>query len=455
MARQIPVDALPDLTAPTVTLMTDIHGMAPEEVEALVTRPIEAVVNGAPGVRRVRSNSTFGLSTIWVEFEGDTDIYLARQIVNEKLQIVAPNLPVGAVPMMGAITSIMGEIMTIGIYSDRHSMMELKEVADFTVRKRLLAVPGVSQVVIVGGDTREFRIDVDQNRLKSLSVSLSEVIDAAGKMNENFSAGIMKNSGQDYLIRGMGRVKSVADIEESVVVTRNGIPVLMRDVASITISPAFRIGDTSVNASPAILLSVLKHPQTNTMDLTLRVDKSMVELEKTLSPGIKIDTQVFRQGTFIQRAIDNVSRSLYEATILVILILVFFLGNFRTTIISLTSIPLSLVFSILIFRLLDLNLNTMTLGGIAISIGMLVDDAIIDVENVLRRLYENAARPAKEQKPVYEVMFSGIKEIRASIINATFIIIVVFVPLFFLSGIEGRLLRPLGIAYIASIFGSL
>lgn len=455
MARQIPVDALPDLTAPTVTLMTDIHGMAPEEVEALVTRPIEAVVNGAPGVRRVRSNSTFGLSTIWVEFEGNTDIYLARQIVNEKLQIVAPNLPAGAVPMMGAITSIMGEIMTIGIYSDRHSMMELKEVADFTVRKRLLAVPGVSQVVIVGGDTKEFRIDIDQSRLKSLSVSLSEVIDAAGKMNENFSAGIMKSSGQDYLIRGMGRVKSVADIEESVVVTRNGIPVLMRDVASITISPAFRIGDTSVNASPAILLSVLKHPQTNTMDLTLRVDKSMAELEKTLPAGIRIDTQVFRQGTFIQRAIDNVSRSLYEATILVILILVFFLGNFRTTIISLTSIPLSLVFSILIFRLLDLNLNTMTLGGIAISIGMLVDDAIIDVENVLRRLHENAARPANEQKPVYEVMFSGIKEIRASIINATFIIIVVFVPLFFLSGIEGRLLRPLGIAYIASIFGSL
>lgn len=455
MASQIPVDALPDLTAPTVTLMTDIHGMAPEEVEALVTRPIEAVVNGAPGVRRVRSNSTFGLSTIWVEFEGNTDIYLARQIVNEKLQIIAPNLPAGAVPMMGAITSIMGEIMTIGVYSSRHSMMELKEIADFTVKKRLMAIPGVSQVVIVGGDTKEFRIDVDQSRLKSLSVSLSEVIDAARKMNENFSAGIMKNSGQDYLIRGMGRVRTVSDIEESVVVTRSGIPVLMRDIASITISPEFRIGDTSVNASPAILLSVLKHPQTNTMELTSKVDRSMAELEKTLPQGIRVDTEVFRQGTFIQRAIDNVSRSLYESTILVILILVFFLGNFRTTIISLASIPLSLVFAIFIFRLFDLNLNTMTLGGIAISIGMLVDDAIIDVENVLRRLHENAARPANEQKPVYQVMFSGIKEIRASIINATFIIIVVFVPLFFLSGIEGRLLKPLGIAYIASILGSL
>lgn len=455
LAIQIPIDALPDLTAPTVTLMTDIHGMAPEEVEALVTRPIEAVVNGAPGVRRVRSNSTFGLSTIWIEFEGGTDIYLARQIVNEKLQIVTPNLPAGVVPMMGAITSIMGEIMTIGLYSKEHSMMFLKELADFTVRKRLLAISGVSQVVIVGGETKEFRIDIDQNKLKSLSVSLSEVTDAALKMNENFSAGIMKNSGQDYLIRGMGRIKSIADIENSVVVTRNGVPVLMSDIAAISISPAFRIGDTSVNASPAILLSVLKHPQTNTMELTARVDKEMAELEKTLPAGVKIDTQVFRQATFIQRAIDNVRRSLLEASILVTLILIVFLGNLRTTIISLVSIPLSLIFTVFVLRFFNLNLNTMTLGGIAISIGLLVDDAIIDVENVLRRLHENYALPPAEQKPAFEVMFQGIREIRASIINANFIIIVVFLPLFFLSGIEGRLLKPLGIAYIASILGSL
>lgn len=455
MAQQIPVDALPDLTAPTVTLMTDIHGMAPEEVESLITRPIEAVVNGAPGVRRVRSNSTFGLSTIWIEFEGGTDIYLARQIVNEKLQIVVPTLPEGATPIMGAITSIMGEIMTIGLYSPNHSMMYLKELADFTIRKRLLAVAGVSQVVIVGGDTKEYRVEIDQEKLRALSVTLPEVVEAAGKMNENFSAGILKNGGQDYLIRGIGRIRSVADIEESVVVTRDGIPVLMRDIASVKIRPAFHIGNTSVNASPAILLSVLKHPQTNTMELTRRVDKNMADLQKTLPEGIKIDTHVFRQASFIQKAIDNVKSSLFDATILVILILVFFLGNFRTTIISLVSIPLSLVFSIFVFRLLGLNLNTMTLGGIAISIGLLVDDAIIDVENVLRLLKENAAKPPDEKKPVFEVMFYGIREIRASIINANMIIIVVFLPLFFLSGIEGRLLLPLGIAYISAIFGSL
>lgn len=455
LARQIPIDALPDLTAPTVTLMTDCHGMAPEEVETLITRPLESAVNGAPGVRRVRSNSTFGLSTVWVEFHGNTDIYLARQIVNEKLQLVAPTLPRGAVPTMGAITSIMGEIMTIGLYSPTHSLMYLKELADFTIRKHLLSIPGVSQVVIIGGETKEFRITVDQAKLIALSVSLREIEEAAEKMNENFSAGIMKTGGQDYLIRGLGRAKTVADIENSVVVTHDGVPILMKDVASITICPAFRIGDTSVNASPAVLLTVLKHPQTNTLELIQRVDRGMIDLQKTLPAGIVIDTQVFRQATFIQRAIDNVRKSLVEATILVILILVVFLGNLRTTVISLTAIPLSLVMTAFVFHLLDLNLNTMTLGGIAIAIGLIVDDAIIDVENVFRRLHENALKPAALRKPQLDVIFLATTEIRSSIINATMIVIVVFLPLFFLSGVEGRLLQPLGIAYIVSIAASL
>lgn len=455
MALQIPIDALPDLTAPTVTLMTDIHGMAPEEVEALITRPIERAVKGAPGVRRVRSNSTFGLSTIWVEFNGGTNIYLARQIVNEKVQLVASTLPAGAVPTMGAITSIMGEVMTIGLYSPKHSMMFLKELADFTVRKRLLSIPGVSQVVIVGGETKEFRINIDQNKLKALNVSLAEVSAAALKMNENFSAGMMKANGQDYLIRGMGRVKSISDLEESVVITRNGTPILMKDIASVTISPAFRIGDTSVNGRPALLISVLKHPQTNTMELTRLVDESMEELQKTLPEGAVIDTQIFRQATFIQRAIDNVNSSLLDACILVVLILVLFLGNLRTSVISLVSIPMSLIVAIFAFKLLGLNLNTMTLGGIAIAIGLLVDDAVIDVDNILRSLHENLQKPPEAQQSVFEVMFQAIREIRLSIINANLILIVVFIPLFFLSGVEGRLLMPLGTAYIAAVFGSL
>lgn len=455
MATTIPLDVLPDLTAPTVTIMTDAHGMAPEEVEALVTRPIESAVGGATGVRRVRSNSTFGLSTVWIEFVDSTDIYRARQVVNEKLQLVSANLPKDAVPMMGPVSSIMGEIMTIGLYSDRHAPMELKSVADFTLRKRLLAIPGVSQVVTVGGETKQYRISIDPKKLAGYSLSLHEVVEAARKMNENFSAGVMKTAGEDYLIRGLGRIKSIDDIENSVVAAREGIPVLMRDIASITISPAFRIGDTAVNSRPSVALSVIKHNEVNTLQLTARIDASMADLQNSLPEGMIIDTKIFRQATFINLALENVKKVLIEGAVLVMLILMFFLGNFRTTVISLTAIPLSLVFLTFVFKLLDLNLNTMTLGGIAIAIGVVVDDAIIDVENVFRRLHENSRKPAAERQHALTVIFQATREIRSSIINATLIIIVVFVPLFFLSGMEGRLLRPLGISYIVSIGASL
>lgn len=452
---KMPVDVLPDLTAPTVTIITESHGMATEEVETVVTYPIETAVTGSSGVRRVRSYTVAGLSTVWVEFTWGTDIYKARQVVNEKLQSLAGVLPADAVPQLAPISSIMGEIMHVALVSDRHTTMELKETADFVVRKRLLAVNGVSQVSNIGGDTRQYHVELDQQRLQAFGVTVGEVITALKGANENFAAGVMKTNGQEYMIRGVGRVRTPADLEQVVVKSQGGVPVLVRDVARVVIGPAFRYGEASANAMPGVVISIQKHPTANTLELTKRLDAKLAELQKGLPAGMKLETDIFRQSDFITRAIDNIKKVLTEGALLVIVILFLFLGNVRTTLISIAAMPLSLLFAIFALKIFDISINTMTLGGMAIAIGVIVDDAIIDVENVFRRLRENRLKPESEQLPALRVIFDASKEIRASIVNATMIILMVFMPLFFLSGVEGRLLRPLGISYMVSIGASL
>lgn len=452
---KMPVDVLPDLTAPTVTIITEAHGMATEEVETVVTYPIETAVTGSSGVRRVRSYTVAGLSTVWVEFTWGTDIYKARQVVNEKLQALAGILPTDAIPQLAPISSIMGEIMHVSLISDKHTTMELKETADFVVRKRLLAVSGVSQVSNIGGDTRQYQVELDPQRLQAFGVTVGEVITALKGANENFAAGVMKKAGQEYLIRGVGRVRTTADLEQVVVATRGGVPTLVRDVARVVIGPAFRYGDASANGKPAVVISIQKHPTANTLELTKRLEGKLAELQKSLPAGMKLETDIFRQSDFIERAIDNIKKVLTEGGLLVIAILFLFLGNIRTTLISIAAIPLSLLFAIFALRIFDISINTMTLGGMAIAIGVIVDDAIIDVENAFRRLRENRMKPENERSPARKVIFDASKEIRASVVNATMIILMVFLPLFFLSGVEGRLLRPLGISYMVSIGASL
>ena len=459
VARQLPVDVFPDLTAPTVTVLTEAHGMATEEVEALVAFPIETAVNGATGVRRVRSSSAAGIAIVWVEFDWGTDIFAARQIVNEKLQAVQTSLPddVGP-PVLAPISSIMGEIMVISLTAQDGSgvgMMDLRSLADWTVRRRLLAVPGVSQVVPIGGDVKQYQIHVLPEKLAAYRISLHEVLRAARSSNVNFSGGVYMDGGQEYLIRGTGRVRSVEEIAQSVVATRDHTPVLIRDLAEVAIGPAVKFGDGSADAEPAVIVLVQKQPNANTLALTARIDQTIAEIEKTLPAGTVVDAHVFRQADFIQVAIDNVLAALRDGAALVVVVLFLFLWNLRTTFISVVAIPLSLVAAVFVFQLLEITINTMTLGGLAIAIGALVDDAIIYVENVFRRLKaENGRRPEERRAPD-EVILSASREIRGPMINATLIIIIVFVPLFWLSGVEGRLLRPMGYAYITSIFASL
>ncbi|MBI3193999.1 MAG: efflux RND transporter permease subunit, partial [Ignavibacteriae bacterium] len=453
---QIPVDVFPDLTAPTVVILTEAHGMATEEVETMVTFPIETAANGATGVRRVRSSSAMGISIIWVEFDWGTDIFIARQIVNEKLQLISSQLPTGvSAPVLAPISSIMGEIMLISIASDNHSQLDVRTVADWTIRKRLLAVPGVSQVVPIGGGRKQYQVLVDPDKLLSYNVSVEDVLHAVEESNANSSGGVFMEKGQEYLIRGLGRVYSVEDIGISVVTVRNNVPILVRDVAEVKIDAATKIGDGSVNAKPAVVISIQKQPGANTLELTERIEETLSEIQKTLPEGMNINTHIFRQSDFIQIAINNILVALRDGAILVIIILILFLGNVRTTFISLTAMPLSLIFAIFVMKFFDITINTMTLGGMAIAIGAIVDDAIIDVENVFRRLKENAKKEESERHLTFDVIFDASREIRSSIVNATLIIIVVFLPLFFLSGVEGRLLAPLGIAYIASIGASL
>jgi CzcA family heavy metal efflux pump len=454
-AARMPVDVFPDLTAPTVTVLTEAHGMAPEEVEALVTFPIETAVNGATGVRRVRSSTAQGISVVWVEFEWGTDIFRDRQIVSEKLQTVAAALPAGvSAPVLAPVSSVMGEIMMIGLTGPQ-SPMDLRTVADWTIRRRLLAVPGVAQVIPIGGDVRQYQVLADPARMLATGVSLGEVLAGAEGSNANAAGGVYLDRGQEYVIRGIGRIQSADDVARTVVAVRGGVPVLVGQVADVVVGPAPKYGDGSVEGRPGVVLAVQKQPGANTLELTRRIERELADMQATLPEGMEIHTDLFRQASFIRVAIDNVLAALRDGAILVVIIIFVFLWSVPATGISVLAIPLSLVAAIFAMRLLGITINTMSLGGMAIAIGALVDDAIIYVENVFRRLKENHHRDEGDRRPALAVIYGASREIRAPIVNATLIIIVVFLPFFFLSGVEGRLLRPLGIAYVVSILASL
>lgn len=453
---EMPIDVFPDLTAPTVSIMTEAHGMAPEEVEKLVTFPIETAVNGASGVRRVRSNSIQGLSTVWVEFDWGTDIYIARQIVNEKLQIMRNSLPEGVdPPVMAPITSIMGEIMLVGLTATETPPMELRTLAEFSVARRIQSVPGVSQVLVYGGETRQYQVQVDPFKVAARGLALDQVLKAVAESNINATGGVFVDAGQEYLIRGLGRVRNVEDIERTVITVKDGVPVLVKDVAEVVVAPAFKLGTASISNEDGVLLVVAKQPEANTLELTEEILATLDGMGNALPDDVTLHTDIFRQADFINVAVDNVVGALRDGAILVTIILFLFLLNFRTTVISVLAIPLSLVVAFLAMRVFGFSVNTMTLGGMAIAIGVLVDDAIIYVENVYRRIRQNAIRPETERRPFEEVVAAASREIRSPIAMATFIVIVVFIPLFFLGGIEGRMLKPLGFAYVASILASL
>lgn len=455
-AVTLPVDVFPDLTAPTVTVLTEAHGMAPEEVETLVTFPIETAVNGAAGVRRVRSSSAQGISIVWVEFDWGMDIFRARQIVSEKLQLVGAQLPVGiGPPVLAPITSIMGEIMLVGLTGEGGSPMDLRAAADWTIRKRLLAVPGVAQVVPIGGEVKQYQVHVRPERLRAYDVALHDVLVAAEAASATASGGVFLAGGQEILIRGLGRARNVEDISDAVVATRGGTPILLQDVAEVRVGPKPRFGTGSVNGEPAVVLAILKQPNANTLELTERIDRELDRLQSQLPPGMLVNRGIFRQADFISLAVDNVIEALRDGAVLVVVILFLFLWNFRTTAISTLAIPLSLAVALVVMQALGVTINTMTLGGMAIAIGALVDDAIIFVENAFRRLREERQKAASERRSPIDVIFGAAQEIRGPILNATLIITVVFVPFFFLSGVEGRMLQPLGFAYIVSILGSL
>jgi CzcA family heavy metal efflux pump len=453
---QSPVDVFPDLTAPTVTVVAEAHGMAPEEVETLLTFPIETALNGAAGVRRVRSNTTVGISVINVDFNWDVDIYRARQVVSERLQLVSGSLPSEVeAPVMGPVTSIMGEILFVGLTSKKHTPMELRTVADWTIARRLLSVPGVAQVIPIGGDKRQFQVLLDPKLLDAFEISADEVAHALELSNQNTSAGFLAEGGQEHLIHGLGRVQGPDDIAKSMITMRDGLPVLVGDVGKVSIGAALKRGEGGINSKRGVVIGIRKQPGANTLKLTKEIGKVLDTLEESIPAGMVLNRGLFRQADFIQVAIDNVSEALRDGSILVVLVVLLFLFSFRATFITAMAIPLSLLTAILLMRSHDMEINTMTLGGMAIAVGALVDDAIIDVENVLRRLRQNALGPVEQRRTVIEVVFTASKEIRRSIVFATVIIVLVFSPLFFLSGVEGRLLRPLGFAYAISLVASL
>ncbi len=456
VATRMEVDVFPDLTAPTVVVLTEAHGMAPEEVEKLVTFPIETSVNGATNVRRVRSSSSAGISIVWIEFEWNTDIFKARQIVNEKIIAVAEKLPQGVGnPTMTPQSSIMGEVMFISLTSDTTSLMDLRTIADWTIRPRLLAIGGVAQVIVMGGEYKQYQILASPQKMSYYNISLKELLKAAAEANGNSSGGFMNEYGNEYIVKGIGRTNDINELGKSVIKSSNGKVIKIEDVAEIKISSAQKIGDASSNTKPAIVLSVAKQPATNTLDLTKEIDNAVADMQSNLPKDIHVNTNIFRQADFINASISNIQKTLLEGSAFVVIILFLFLMNWRATVISLLAIPISLIAAILTLNWLGYTINTMSLGGMAIAIGALVDDAIIDVENVFKRLKQNAAKPIAERTDKLKVIFDASVEIRTSIINATFIIIVAFVPLFFLSGMEGKLLAPLGIAFIVSLFASL
>lgn len=454
-AGKMDVDVFPDLTAPAVVVMTDARGMAAEEVERLVTFPVETAVNGATGVRRVRSASLQGYSFVWVEFDWGTDVFNARQTVSEKMVALAGTMPGGVVPALAPQSSIMGEILFIGLQSDTTSMMELRTLADWVIKPAILAAGGVSQVTNIGGDYKQYQVLADPQMMLHYGVSMEELEQACRTMSQNSTGGILREYGNEYTLRGMARTADVEELGKSVIKLRNSEPVTVADVADVAVAAAVKMGYASQNARPAVILSVSKQPGANTLEVTRNIERTLAGLQKTLPAGVTLDTTIFRQSDFILSSVNNVQRALIEGAVLVIVILFLFLGSFRTTVISIIAIPLSLLGTIIVMNRLGININTMTLGGMCIAIGSLVDDAIIDVENVYRRLRQNHSKPAEERQPAIQVVYDGSREIRASILNATLIIIVAFVPLFFLEGMEGRMLKPLGIAYIVSLFMSL
>ena len=455
-ARTMPVDVFPDLTAPTVTILTEGHGMAPDEMESLVTFPIESAINGASGVRRVRSATAVGIAVVWVEFEWGTDIFTARQVVAEKLSLVSAALPPQVErPVLAPISSIMGEILFFSITSDQQDALTLRTVADTIVRRRLLAVAGVSQVTPIGGAERQFQVLASPERLRANGVSVTGLLEAVRGASASTSAGIFDEGSQEYVLQALGRVQSAADIGDSVVAMRGSRPVLVRDVAEVVEGPALQRGEGSRSGQPAVIVGVQKQPGANTIELTARLDRELDALQHELPAGMTIDRRIFRQADFIDVAIDNVLAALRDGGVLVVFVVLLFLANLRAASITLLAMPLSLAAAVLVLRGFDATINTMTLGGMAIAIGALVDDAIIDVENVVRRLRENQARPEDQRRAAADVVRDATLEIRTSIVFATVIIVLVFLPVFGLSGVEGRLLTPLAFAYIVSLMASL
>ena len=470
-AMHTEVDVFPDLNAPTVVIMTEANGMAAEEVEQLVTFPVETAVNGATGVRRVRSSSTNGFSVVWVEFDWETDVYLARQIVSEKLAVVSESLPsnVGK-PTLGPQSSILGEMLIVGLTADSTSMLDLRTIADWTIRPRLLSTGGVAQVAVLGGDIKEYQIQLDPERMRHYGVTLTEVMNVTREMNLNANGGVLYEYGNEYIVRGVISTDRVEQLAKAVVklqdsgaqtATANArplaaaSPVLLEDIADVRIGAKLpKLGTASERGKPAVLLTVTKQPATSTLELTDKLETSLKDLQKNLPSDVKVSTDIFRQSRFIESSIGNVQKSLFEGGIFVVIVLFLFLANVRTTVISLVTLPLSLIASLLALHYMGFTINTMSLGGMAIAIGSLVDDAIVDVENVYKRLRENRLKPEAERLSILEVVFNASKEVRMPILNSTLIIVVSFVPLFFLSGMEGRMLVPLGIAFIVALAAS-
>ena len=450
---RLPVDVLPDLNRPMVTIMTEAEGLAPQEVEQVVTYPVEAAMNGMPGVARVRSVSSPGLSIVYVEFDWSTDVYRSRQLVSEKLAIVREGLPRGVSPHMGPVTSIMGEILLVAITADAMPAMEVRELADFTIRPQILSISGVSQVIPIGGEVRQYRVSPDPAAMQNLDVTPEQVETAVSRFGTNTGGGFIDQHGREYLIRNVGLTKRLDDLRNTVVTYRQGQPVLLRQVAGVDFAPAVKRGDAGFNGRSAVIVSIQKQPGADTVELTRKIEAALDSIQKTLPPGVNAKNIQFRQATFIEASVGNVKRVLVEAGVVVAVVLIAFLMNVRATIISLTAIPISVLVTVTVFQALGLTINTMTLGGLAIAIGELVDDAVVDVENIIRRLGEN--REEADPRPVLEVVAAASQEVRSGIVYATLIVILVFVPLFALSGIEGRLFAPLGVAYIVSILASL
>ena len=447
----LPVDVLPDLNRPRVTIFLESNGLAPEEIETQVILPVETSLNGAPGVEVVRSSAAIGIGMVFVEFDWKTDVYRARQLVAEKLQTV--QLPNGITPVMGPISSVMGQIMLIGVSSDTTSPADLRTLADFTIRRRLMSIKGVSQVIPIGGERKQYQVLVSSDKLRQFNLSIDDIDNALLLTNQNTTGNFFNRFGSEVLIRNVGRANTLADLAQTVVGNKDGLPVILSQVADVKFGSALKRGDASINAKPAVILTVEKQPGANTVQLTDEVEKALLELQSTLPKDVKLNPRIFQQKNFIVNSLKNVEEALRDGFILVVIILFLFLLNFRTTIITLTAIPLSLVISAIVFKAFDISINTLTLGGLAIAIGELVDDAIVDVENVFRRLKENSLSPTP--KPILQVIYHASSEVRNSIVYATIIVVLVFLPLFYMQGIEGKIFAPLGIAYITSIIASL